>query len=123
MRRGKQLLGLKGVTKDESLHDKNEHVGNVEKEMSSPSKEVIDEVIHTSDEVPMDPKITPLKPYTLPLPFPQRIVIAKLDLQFSKFLNVLNKLYKNIPFTEALTQMPSYAKFLKEILSNRRKLE
>ena len=48
---------------------------------------------------------------------------AKLDLQFGKFLKVLNKLYINIPFTETLSQMPSYAKFLKEILSNKRKLE
>lgn len=28
-----------------------------------------------------------------------------------------------MPFTEALTQIPSYGKFLKEILSNKRKLE
>ena len=38
-------------------------------------------------------------------------------------MEVLNKLYINIPFTNALSQMPSYAKFLKEILSNKRKLE
>ena len=48
---------------------------------------------------------------------------AKLDLQFGKFLKILKKLYVNIPFTEALSQMPSYAKFLTEILSNKRKLE
>ncbi|KAJ9129320.1 hypothetical protein P3X46_033888 [Hevea brasiliensis] len=28
-----------------------------------------------------------------------------------------------MPFTEALSQMPSYAKFLKEILTNKRRLE
>nr|XP_009762769.1 PREDICTED: uncharacterized protein LOC104214755 [Nicotiana sylvestris]XP_016499970.1 PREDICTED: uncharacterized protein LOC107818457 [Nicotiana tabacum] len=33
------------------------------------------------------------------------------------------KLYVNIPFMEVLTQMPAYAKFLKEILSSKRKLE
>jgi len=38
---------------------------------------------------------------------------AKLNLQFGKFLEVLNKLYINIPFTNALHQMLSYAKFLK----------
>ena len=48
---------------------------------------------------------------------------AKLDLQFGKFLKVLKKFYINIPFTEALSQMPSYAKVLKEILSKKRKLE
>ena len=48
---------------------------------------------------------------------------AKLDLQFEKFLEVLKKLYICIPFTDALSEIPSYVKFLKEILSNKRKLE
>ncbi|XP_057989070.1 uncharacterized protein LOC110660361 [Hevea brasiliensis] len=48
---------------------------------------------------------------------------AKLDKQFRKFLKVLQKLYINIPFVEALSQMPSYEKFLKEILSKKRRLE
>ncbi|XP_075083454.1 uncharacterized protein LOC142167193 [Nicotiana tabacum] len=37
--------------------------------------------------------------------------------------DILKQLYINIPFTDALMQMPSYAKFLKEILSSKRKLE
>ncbi|XP_057994991.1 uncharacterized protein LOC131175290 [Hevea brasiliensis] len=48
---------------------------------------------------------------------------TKLDKQFGKSLEVLQKLYINIPFTEALSQMPSYTKFLKEILSKKRRLE
>ena len=48
---------------------------------------------------------------------------AKLDSQFGKFFEVLKKLYINIPITEALTQLPLYATFLKEIFSNKRKLE
>ncbi|KAJ9189474.1 hypothetical protein P3X46_000762, partial [Hevea brasiliensis] len=48
---------------------------------------------------------------------------SKLDKQFGKFLEVLKKIYINVPFIDALSQMPSYAKFLKEILSNKRKLE
>nr|XP_016463258.1 PREDICTED: uncharacterized protein LOC107786311 [Nicotiana tabacum] len=55
-------------------------------------------------------------PYSVPLPFPQKIKREKLDKQFSKFLDVLKQLYINIPFTDALTQMRSYAKFLKQIL-------
>lgn len=61
--------------------------------------------------------------YIPPLPYPQRLKQEKLDKQFSKFLDVFKKLHINIPFAEALSQMPSYAKFLKEILSNKRKLE
>ncbi|XP_021668793.2 uncharacterized protein LOC110656379 [Hevea brasiliensis] len=63
------------------------------------------------------------KPYQPPLPFPQRFQKFKLDKQFEKFLEVLQKLYINIPFTKALSQMPSYAKFLKEIVSKKRNLE
>ena len=40
-----------------------------------------------------------------------------------KFLEVFKKLHINIPFAEALAQMPSYAKFLKDILSKKRRLE
>ena len=40
-----------------------------------------------------------------------------------KFLDVFRKLHINIPFAETLENMPSYAKFLKEILSKKRKLE
>lgn len=34
----------------------------------------------------------------------------QVDKQFSKFLDVFKKLQINIPFTEALEQMPSYTK-------------
>ncbi|XP_057994968.1 uncharacterized protein LOC131175272 [Hevea brasiliensis] len=63
------------------------------------------------------------EPYQPPLPFPQRFQKVKLDKLFGKFLEVLKKLYINIPFTEALSQIPSYTKFLKEILSKKRKLK
>ncbi|XP_073118857.1 uncharacterized protein [Henckelia pumila] len=59
----------------------------------------------------------------VPPPFPAALKKAKLDSQFGKFLEVFKKLNINIPFADALMQMPSYAKFLKEILSNKRKLE
>ncbi|XP_019230593.1 PREDICTED: uncharacterized protein LOC109211513 [Nicotiana attenuata] len=57
------------------------------------------------------------------LPFLQKMKREKLDKCFGWFLDMLKKLYVNIPFTEVLTQMPAYAKFLKEILSSKRKLE
>ena len=41
--------------------------------------------------------------------------------RFSKFLDMFKKIEINIPFTEALTQMSNYAKFLKDILSKKRR--
>ncbi|XP_019240836.1 PREDICTED: uncharacterized protein LOC109220827 [Nicotiana attenuata] len=57
------------------------------------------------------------------IPFPQKMKREKLDGQFAKFLEILKQIHINISFTDALLQMPSYAKFLKEILSSKRKLE
>jgi len=58
-----------------------------------------------------------------PLPFPQRFAKVKLDFQFGKFLDMLKKLHVNVPFLDALSHMPLYAKFLKEILSKKRKID
>ena len=57
-----------------------------------------------------------------PLPFPRRFKKAKLDEQFAKFLNI-KKLEVNIPFANALAQMSNYVKFMKEIMSNKKKLD
>jgi hypothetical protein len=49
-------------------------------------------------------------------------VRAKIEEQFKKLVELLEKLHINIPFTNDITQMPSYAKFLKEILTNKKKI-
>ncbi|XP_022864447.1 uncharacterized protein LOC111384405 [Olea europaea var. sylvestris] len=64
-----------------------------------------------------------VKAYVPPIPFPQRLQRKKLDKQFAKFVENFKTLDINISFTDPIAQMPSYAKFLKEILSNKRKLE
>ena len=61
------------------------------------------------------------KAYTLVVPFPQRIQKAKEE-QFSKFLEIFKKIEISIPFAEAINQMPNYAKFLKEILSKKKRI-
>ncbi|XP_062118674.1 uncharacterized protein LOC133832330 [Humulus lupulus] len=44
-------------------------------------------------------------------------------MQFSKFLEVFKKLHINIPFAKALEQMPNYVKFMKDILSMKKRME
>ena len=58
-----------------------------------------------------------------PLPFPQRFRKAKLDENFAEFLNMFKKLEVKILFAEAFTQLPNYVKFMKEIMSNKKKLD
>ena len=55
------------------------------------------------------------------VPFPQRLQRAKMEEEFSKFLDMFKKIEINIPFVEALAQMLNYAKFLKDILSKKRR--
>ena len=56
------------------------------------------------------------------IPYPQRLKKHKLDKQFTKFMEVFKKLHINILFADALEQMPSYVKFMKDILSQKRRL-
>ncbi|XP_020215415.1 uncharacterized protein LOC109799279 [Cajanus cajan] len=42
--------------------------------------------------------------------------------QFLRFLDIIKKLQINIPFTEAMEQMPTYARFMKELLTKKRKI-
>src|ERR1044072_955611 len=72
-------------------------------------------VLNEIENIPSDPKLNKV-------PFPRALVKKNLEKQFSKFMEVFKKLQINIPFAEALEQMPTYAKFMKDILSRRRKL-
>ena len=58
-----------------------------------------------------------------PLPFPQRFQKNKLDTQFPKFLEIFKKTHINIPFANALEQMPNYAKLMEEVMAKKRKLK
>ena len=89
---------------------------NTEEQVKAPTKMHADEIVErkTVDRAPELPASR--------IPFPQRLKKSKLDQQFAKFLEVFKKLHINIPFVDALEQMPSYVKFMKDILSNKRKL-
>ncbi|KAJ9565234.1 hypothetical protein OSB04_001200 [Centaurea solstitialis] len=56
------------------------------------------------------------------VPYPQRLRNQKEEIQFKKFLDIFKQLHINIPLVEAIEQMPNYAKFLKDILSKKKKL-
>src|SRR4051812_23907000 len=56
------------------------------------------------------------------LPFPNRLKNQAEDKQYSKFLKIFWSLHINIPFADMLEQMPKYARYLKEIITKKRKL-
>ncbi|KAK8926051.1 hypothetical protein KSP39_PZI018317 [Platanthera zijinensis] len=57
------------------------------------------------------------------LPYPHKLDKERVNAQYEKFILLLKQIHINVPFCEAISQMPKYAKFLKELLSNKRKLE
>ncbi|XP_062075391.1 uncharacterized protein LOC133779446 [Humulus lupulus] len=60
---------------------------------------------------------------TTPFPFPLRFHKKGIGEKFEKFLNIFKKFLINIPFVDALEQMSNYAKFMKEVISKKCKLD
>ena len=58
---------------------------------------------------------------TTVLPFLERLRKPVANEHFGKFVEVIRKLYVNIPLLDAM-QVPSYAKYIKDILGNKRSL-
>ncbi|XP_031116572.1 uncharacterized protein LOC116020226 [Ipomoea triloba] len=56
------------------------------------------------------------------LPFPQRFRTNIDNAKYDKFLQMLRQLHIDMPFIDALGEMPRYAKFLKDLLSNKKRL-
>ena len=56
------------------------------------------------------------------VPYPQSLKKNKFDNQFGKFMEIFKKLHFNFPFVIVLEKMPSYVKFMKEIVENKRKM-
>ncbi|XP_057775184.1 uncharacterized protein LOC130994168 [Salvia miltiorrhiza] len=61
-------------------------------------------------------------PATVTIPFPQRHKKERVKEQFSKFLEIFKKVHINISLVEALQEMPQYARFLKDIISGKKRL-
>ena len=68
------------------------------------------------------PKAPSIQPYEPPVPYLQRLKKKEHDQQFRKFLERFKTLHINMPLVECLAQMLKYAKFLKELISNKKKL-
>ncbi|KAJ9555204.1 hypothetical protein OSB04_009818 [Centaurea solstitialis] len=62
------------------------------------------------------------KPTHVPnVSFPTRLAKAKLEAKLRKFLEMMKQLHINIPFMDAITEIPTYAKFLKDLISTKRR--
>nr|XP_009589401.1 uncharacterized protein LOC104086774 [Nicotiana tomentosiformis] len=58
----------------------------------------------------------------VPPPFPQRLRKKNDDHMFHKFLDMLKQIHLNIPLVDMLSEVPKYAKYIKDIVANKRRL-
>ncbi|GKC34224.1 reverse transcriptase domain-containing protein [Tanacetum coccineum] len=63
------------------------------------------------------------KPYKQKIPYPQRLRKEKMEAQYGKFLDMIRVVRINVPLVDVLARMPNYGKFLKELISNKHKIE
>ncbi|GJZ84975.1 reverse transcriptase domain-containing protein [Tanacetum coccineum] len=69
-------------------------------------------------------KETPLpKLYKPKIPYPQCLRKEKMEAQYRKFLDMIRAVRINVPLVDVLAGMPNYGKFLKELISNKHKIE
>ncbi|XP_019195137.1 PREDICTED: uncharacterized protein LOC109188931 [Ipomoea nil] len=85
--------------------------------------EKVNEGVIAQDKEDEIQEIEPVKKHTPPLPFPQKFQKSREEERRANFYSLIKQLDITIPFIDAVTETPSYAKFLKEILSNKRRAE
>ena len=86
-----------------------------EKSQPSPPQEDSDKEEEVTTQTPQEFVDTSL------LPFPNRNRKSSVDEQFARFIEVIQKIHINVPLLDAM-QVPTYARYLKDILNNKRPL-
>ncbi|GJU45105.1 reverse transcriptase domain-containing protein [Tanacetum coccineum] len=76
----------------------------------------------TQPTKPVNETLLP-KPYKPKIPYPQCLRKEKMEAQYGKFLDMIQAVRINIPLVDVLAGMPNYGKFLKELISNKHKIE
>ncbi|XP_074297394.1 uncharacterized protein LOC141628114 [Silene latifolia] len=79
-------------------------------------------VVEKKEADEKEASLIPPRVYVSPVPFPQRLANTNLEQKYGKFLEILKGMHINIPFLEAISEIPSYGKFLKELPSIKKKL-
>ncbi|GJW32632.1 retrovirus-related pol polyprotein from transposon TNT 1-94 [Tanacetum coccineum] len=117
--RGGKTTTQDAQNNDNSVHTEEPHAVNHDEPVES------DEVLtNNQPQKTSEPVAQPSnKIQAPPIPFPRRLRKEKEEAQQKKFLENLKQLYINLPFIEALAQMPKYAKFLKGLLTNKARLK
>ncbi|GKB37950.1 hypothetical protein Tco_0882892 [Tanacetum coccineum] len=85
-----------------------------------------DEVEKEAEPLPKKPTHAnppPLKAYKPKIPYPQHLHKEKMEARYAKFLDMIKEVRINVPLVDVLAGMPNYGKFLKDLVSNKSKME
>ena len=75
-----------------------------------------------STSIPIQDLSSPLDRRFVPkAPFPQSLISPQKSAQFGDILEVFKQVQTNILFLDAIQQVPAYAKFLKDLVTMKRK--
>nr|GEW58893.1 reverse transcriptase domain-containing protein [Tanacetum cinerariifolium] len=93
-----------------AIHDDSEdEVDEVKKEVDSSS----------SNQTKSNPP--PFKVYKPKIPYPQCLHKEKMEERYPKLIDIINEVRINIPLVDVLAGMPNYEKFLKDLVSKKRR--
>jgi hypothetical protein len=84
-----------------------------EESQDKPTREVVPDTIipDVEDQAKNVPKA----------PYPEKLIPPKKSSKYDDILEVFKHVHINIPFLDAIQQVPSYAKFLKDLVTVKRK--
>jgi hypothetical protein len=88
-----------------------------QEEMKSDNKEKKD--AEPSTVTPIEKDLT--RSFVPKAPYPERLRAPKKNAQFAEILEVFKQVQINIPFLDAIQQVPAYVKFLKDLVTIKRK--
>ncbi|GKE68767.1 hypothetical protein Tco_1526839, partial [Tanacetum coccineum] len=90
------------------------------------SEDEAEEFDKEAEPLPKKPTQTetpPLKAYKPKILYPQRLNREKMEARYAKFLDMIKEVRINVPLIDILARMPNYGKILKDLISNKSKME
>ncbi|CAN6566554.1 unnamed protein product [Malus baccata var. baccata] len=108
----------KDTNEQEELQTKNleQDEASTETEKSSKATE-----LNTKDSDKVSKEVQNSFNSCVPIPFPRRFMKSKKEQTDKEILDTFRKVQVNLPLLDAIKQVPKYAKFLKELCTNKRR--
>ncbi|CAL8988235.1 unnamed protein product, partial [Prunus brigantina] len=127
LRSGKQVDNKVGDANEEQEDGENVEIlqpphgqptGSTKQPLNAPGKSTGPKVSSNANQVPISTNA--FRPIA---PFPSRLSKSKKDQGFDEIMETFKKVQINIPLLNAIAQIPKYAKFLKDLCTNKRRFK